>query len=333
MQIEDVPLPEPGPGDVRVRVGSVLVSATRDAATRSGEHPFSKQVTLPHVLGGEPAGIVDAVGSGVEESLVGKRVAGSILITCGACASCEAGHEEICQSLMMVGIHRPGSYAEYVVLPANNVYEIPDDVSFASAVALAGNGPVAWAQLEAGDVTGGTWVVVPGASGGLGSTLTVLGVKRGARVIALAQYGFDAVESLGPEAVLDADREDLADALMEITDGHGADVVVDNIFVAGLFERYMPSLALLGRVVVSGAIGSGVVPLTVRPLYLGGQSILGVRSANPAQTAAFWREAHAGLRLPDELVQTYPLEQTSEVHARITEGQKTGHYALTTGLE
>ena len=333
LNVEDVQLPEPGEGEVRVRIGAVLVSFTRDAATRSGNHPYSRAVSLPHILGGDSAGIVDAVGLGVDGSLVGRRVAGSILISCGSCASCAAGHDEACEKLVMVGIHRPGSYAEHVILPAENVHEIPDDLSFVAAAALAGNGPVAGAQLETGGVGEGTWVLVPGASGGLGSTLTILGVRHGARVISLARHGFEMVESLGPEVVLNADREDLADALLEITDGMGVDIVVDNVCVAGLFERYMPALALRGRVVVSGAIGAGVVPLNVRPLYVGVKSILGLRSANRAQKSAFWEEVRAGLRLPAGLVEAFPLERAAEAHARLAEKRKTGHYVLTTGLE
>ena len=128
LAVEEVEVPEPGPDEVLVRVGAVEVSRTRDVATRSGRHPFSREVTLPHVLGGDFAGQVERVGPRVDASLVGRRVAVMNGVFCGRCTACDNGLQHECVNLNMIGIHRWGSYAEFARVPAANLYEIPDDV-------------------------------------------------------------------------------------------------------------------------------------------------------------------------------------------------------------
>src|ERR1700760_2249415 len=116
LRLEDGPDPVPGPGQVLVRVAAVEVSRPRDVATRTGRHPFSQFVTLPHILGGDFGGVIEAVGEGVDAGLVGRRVAVSNTETCGECEACVSGHSEQCPELSLLGIHRRGSYAEYAVV-------------------------------------------------------------------------------------------------------------------------------------------------------------------------------------------------------------------------
>jgi NADPH:quinone reductase-like Zn-dependent oxidoreductase len=327
LAVEDVQAPDPGPGEALVRVGAVAVSRTRDVATRSGRHPFSKQVKeLPHVLGGDFAGVVERVGPGVDEGLAGRRVVASCSATCGECAACRSGREPECPDLEMLGIHRWGSYAELVAVPMQSVHELPEDMGMAEAAALGSTGPIAGAQLALAGLAPGAWVLITGATGALGSTLTALATEQGARAIALSRRP-EAVAG-SPAATLDAAEEDLAGVLMELTGGAGVAAAIDNVCSADVFARYLPALAIGGRVVISGTIGMEVLPVPAGPFYLRGQSLLGLRTATPRDHEAFWAQVRAGFRLPADALRTLPIEAAAEAHAGIESGAAAGHAVL-----
>jgi NADPH:quinone reductase-like Zn-dependent oxidoreductase len=327
----DLPRPEPGAGEVRVRVGAVVVARTKDVALRSGRHPFSRAVRLPHIPGTEHAGTVDAVGPGVDGGLVGRRVAVSAVLPCGNCRACQHGREEACPVLGLIGVHRSGAYAEYCVVPADNIVPIPDGVSFAQAAALAANGPVARAQLDAGGVAAGSTVLVLGASGALGSAVVALARFRGAEVIATArlQARPDALTGVPAGALVDTDRPDFAAAVLEITGGWGVDCVIDNLGLPALWNRYQPALAATGRVVVSGALDEAPVPVAFRPLYLRNQSIIGVRTGNRSDIARLWQDVRAGFRLVPDLLSTMPLAAAAAAHQMVEAGRHRGQIILT----
>lgn len=332
LELADLLSPEPGPGEVVVGVRAVEVSRTRDVATRTGTHPFSRQVTLPHVLGGDFAGVVEAVGAGVDPGLVGRRVAASCAIPCGECPACQADREAQCSRLIMLGVHRWGSYAELVRVPAANLNPIPDAMTMVEAAALAATGPIAYTQLRLGQVQENTWTVVTGATGALGSVLLALATHLGARVVALSRRPSAIPEEIAVRGRLDVAAHDLTTTLLRVTDGIGIETAIDNVAQPDVFAKYFPALATGGRVVVSGAIGTPelpVLPVPAAPLYLRSLSILGVRTSSAAEARRFWEHVHDGFRLPPGLVHEHPLEDAASAHARIAGGAAVGHTVLT----
>jgi NADPH:quinone reductase-like Zn-dependent oxidoreductase len=329
LRVEETPIPAPGPGEVRVRVGATFIAKTKDIATRTGNHPYSREMRLPHILGGEHAGIVDAVGAGVDDGLVGTRVGVSSHLPCGECVPCRRGRDEGCRRVGILGIHRDGAYAEYVTVPARNVHALPDDVSFEQAAALAANGGVATGQLDAAGVDDGLYVAIPGANGAVGTVAIGLAARRGAHVVALTRDLSFApmLESLGAETVVDAARPDLAEVLLDLTGGEGVDVVVDNIAVVDLYQRYMPALGTTGRVVFSGAMAFDPLPVDARSLYVNTNSLIGVRSGNHSKVAAFWTAVRDGYRLPGSLIETVDLDHIGDAHVARSNG-KAGHIIL-----
>ena len=331
LQLADVPDPPADAGEVLVRVGAVAVSRTRDVATRTGRHPFSAQVSLPHVLGGDFAGVVEAVGAGVSPELVGRRVAVANSVGCGHCPACRAGHEEQCPQLQMLGIHRWGSYAELVSTPAASLSMIPDDLPLAQAAAMAATGPIALTQLQAGRVAQGSWLLVTGATGALATMLAVLARHLGAQVIGLSRRPDQVSAGLGLVAGLDSGDEGLADAIRAHAGPAGAGAVMDNVCDGETFTRYLPALSIGARIVVSGAIGverPPVLPVPAQPFYVRSLSLLGVRTSNREDIDRFWGLVGAGLRLPEELVTRWPLGQAAEAHTQIAHGAATGHTVL-----
>lgn len=328
LRLEQLEDPHPAPGEVVVAVAAVEVSATRDAATRSGRHPFSQQVTLPHVLGGDCAGTVVAMADGVAEVEVGTRVAVSNAVACGVCAQCQAGHDGACLNLQLVGIHRPGSYAERLAVPARNVTPLPNGLELHHAAAYAADGPIAHAQLLAGGVTKGTSVLVCGAAGALGSTLVAMAAARGARVIALSRRPPEMLARWGAETTVATDATDLAERLLELTGGAGVDVVIDNVALAAPFAAYMSAMAMGGRVVISGAMGPEPLAFVAQRFYTRSLTIIGVRTEDRTTRTEFWGEVAGSLRLPDDSLETMALEEAEQAHRRVATGDKVGHLLL-----
>jgi D-arabinose 1-dehydrogenase-like Zn-dependent alcohol dehydrogenase len=331
LELDEVPAPSPDVGEARVRVGAVEVSSTRDIATRSGHHAFSAEVSLPHVLGGDFAGIVEDVGAGVDPGLVGQRVAVSNSFGCGECPACQSGAETQCPDTKMLGIHRWGSYAELVTAPAANLFAIPDDLPFAEAAAMVATGPIACTQLRTAEVASGDSVIVTGATGSLATMLIVLGNVLGVRMMALSRRPEQLPTGLEPAATLASDDPELATAILGLSGALGAKAAIDNVADGATFTRYYPALAIGARIVISGAIGTDpppTLPVPVRPFYIRSQSLLGVRTTNREDMRRFWARVRAGLRLPGGLVHERPLAEVRQAHADVTAGVAVGHTVL-----
>jgi NADPH:quinone reductase-like Zn-dependent oxidoreductase len=171
---------------------------------------------------------------------------------------------------------------------------------------------------------------VLGASGALGSAVAALAHFRGARVIAAARLGArpDVLAPLPAAAVLDSDRADLAEAVLELTGGWGVDCVVDNLGLASLWRRYQPALAPMSRIVVSGVLGDEPVSVALRPFYLRNQSIIGVRTGNRADIEGLWQDVRAGFRLAPRLLSTMPLAAAAAAHRLVEAGRSRGQIVL-----
>lgn len=329
LSVEQVDMPAPGAGEVLVRVAAVEVSRIRDVATRSGNHPFSRLVTLPHVLGGDFAGVVESVGADVDPSWIGRRVAAMNTSTCGHCVACRSGREYECAELRMIGIHSWGSYAEFAVAPARSLHLLPDDLGLIEAAALAATGPIALTQLQTvGAIAGGT-VLITGITGSLATMLAALAPRFGADVLGLSRRPDSTPPSLALR-VLSVDRTDLTEAIKGATAG-GPVGVIDNVGTPEVFDRYFPALRNGARIVVSGAIGDGELPtlrVPVAPFYLRSLSIVGVRTATQQTTREFWELVRAGFRLPGGLLHEVPLAAAASAHGTVIAGTTTGHTVL-----
>jgi D-arabinose 1-dehydrogenase-like Zn-dependent alcohol dehydrogenase len=330
LQMTEVEQPEPGPYEVRVRVHAIAVARTKDVSLRAGRPPFAPKVTLPHIPGTEHAGTIEAVGPEVPPDLVGARVAVSAVLTCGDCTACKRGHDEACRSFALVGVDRQGCYAEQVVVPVKNLHQIPNDLPFAQAAALAANGPVARAQLHAGGVGPGSIVAVMGAAGALGATAVCLAHHYGATVIGVDQLAAKGkmLAELPLDAVFDGNDPELSNALLAHTDGWGIDCVIDNLGLATLWSYYRPAVATMGRIVVSGAIGQDPIEMKLLPFYLRSQSLVGVRTGNRAQMDALWLDVEAGFRLPPAAVVARPWTDMHQVHDMVEQGQSVAQTVL-----
>jgi NADPH:quinone reductase-like Zn-dependent oxidoreductase len=329
LEMREVDTPRPKPGEVAIRVAAVSVGRLLDLSARAGTHPYAR-LALPHVPGAEHAGTVAAVGAGVDSVGPGDHVAVFPVLTCGDCAACRDGAVEACPSARILGLHTWGAYAEYTVVPAANVVTVPPEVTPVEAAAVALSGAVAQNQFDEAGLVEGEWVVVHGASSALGSLTAALAVHRGARVIATSRSGAkrERLLELRAEAVLDPTADDFADRVRELTDGHGADVVVDDLGDPSIWRTTMDVLAARGRVVTSGAFLGGRVELDLLRLYSRSQRILGVRSGNLRSARRVWTAVAEGFRpLVDR---SFPVAQAAEAHRYLEDSANTGRVVLTT---
>ena len=232
-----------------------------------------------------------------------------------------------------MGIHRWGSYAEYVSIPAVNVRRIPDNISMPEAAALAATGPIAYKQLEVAEVHEGAPVVVTGATGALGPVLLTLAGLRGARGIALSSTTTrDPAPSSPPRLVSTVPIPTSPTRSCGPPKVAALHAAIDNVADPEVFLRYFPALSVGGRVVISGRIGvngAPVLSVPAGPLYIRSISLIGVRSCTLADTEAFWRLVDNGFRLPAGLIRAFPIEEAGEYTRLSRPGANMAHTVLT----
>ena len=253
--IREVPVPTPGPGDLLVRVEACGICGT-DRHLLHGEFPSAPPVTLGH----EFCGIVEAVGSAVTGFKTGMRITGDPNICCGRCDQCAAGRINLCRNLQALGIHRNGGFADYMVVPQTQAYDLPLSLpphhgAFCEPLACCLHG------IDIAAIQAGASVVVLG--GGVIGLLTVqLARLAGARQVVLSTRQAsrrDLASSIGATATVDPGAGDVVEAIAGpggLLPG-GADVVIECAGVADTVEQSIRLARAGGTVVILGVMPQG----------------------------------------------------------------------------
>ncbi|HXD75982.1 MAG TPA: medium chain dehydrogenase/reductase family protein [Vicinamibacterales bacterium] len=311
LQIREAPDPTPRAGEVRIAVRAAGVNFA-DIMARLGLYPDAPK--LPAVVGYEVAGVVDAVGEGVDAFRAGDRV---------------------------LALTRFGGYASAVAVPAAQVFAVPPPLSDDEAAAI----PVTYltahiALYKLANVAAGESVLIYGAGGGVGVAATQLAKLRKAIVIGTASTAkLEAIRAIGVDHAVDRTRDDVPEVVRRLTSHRGADVILDSIGGKNFSVSYT-LLAPLGRLVIFGA--SSIAAGERRSLWAVARTVLSMRSFGPLslmnQNRAvmglnlghLWTEgrqlraamddilAHAAAgRLRPVVAKTFPLEQAAEAHRYI----------------
>ncbi len=260
--IQDVPdAGEPGPGEVRVRVGAVGICGSD---VHYYEHGRIGDFVLrgPMTLGHEAAGVVEQVGPGVEALRPGDAVAMEPGVPCGACRTCRAGRYNLCAEVRFWATPPyDGALAEYVVHPSSLTYRLPDGMSLEEG-ALMEPMSVGVHACNRGGVIAGSVVAISGA-GTIGTVTLMAALACGAAQAIVADVipaRLERATSLGASAVVDARRESLSEAVMSSTGGRGADVGVECSGHPSGVQSLVDAASAGGRVVV---VGMGPQPTKV----------------------------------------------------------------------
>lgn len=325
---EEVPTPTPSPGEVLIQVHAVSVNRTLDLQVRQDGGGYG--VVLPLVLGVDPSGVVVAVGEGVTQPQRGARVAIIPMVGCGVCPPCQAGNETACRQLRIIGLHRWGGYAEYIVVPAANTFVIPEGLSFPEATVITRHFPMAFGEARKAQLQAGEWVLVMGAAGALGSCLVQVAKMTGARVIAGtgSDERVEVARSFGADFGVNYRREDLAREVMRLTEGHGVDVVFENIGDATLWPGAFNSLAAGGRLVTVGAHGGGMVTLDVKRLYARRLQLLSGIGAERREDVERSLQLAAAGQIRLLINRAMPLREAAAAHRLVAENQICGKIIL-----
>lgn len=325
----DWPRPQPGAGEVLVQVHAASVNNT-DIWTREGAYglpgdPDAKAgwrgpVAFPRVQGGDIAGVISAVGPGIDAGRVGERV-----LVDPALYRDEAPDAP---PVGLLGSEADGGFAEFVTVSAEQAHDMTDSpLSDEQLSALPVAYGTAMGMLERAAVGRGEAILVTGASGGVGLALVQLAAARGAEVIALTSGSKGAgVLAAGASHVVDRNADDVAEQIIRHSQG-GLDVVAD---VAGgpLMSQLLPLIRDDGRWVIAGAVGGAVVELDLRRLYLHNLRLIG-SSMHTREHFASLANAARSAAIHPVIASQHALEDIAIAQEEFARGQHIGKIVLT----
>ena len=313
MGYEDLPDPAPRRGEIRIVVHAATVNRVLDVAVRRGEQA-QRGVELPLIPGVDCAGVIDAIGPGVTKWKVGDRVCAAGRMPLDPCD--EDGTDATGKTGMM-GIKRPGGFAEKVCVPAASAFGLPDALGFHEAAVVMRHCPTAWNLLcNVAALKAGEWVLIMGASGNLGSVgIQIAKHVIGAKVIATAgsRARADAGLELGADHAIDYSTQDLLAEVMRITDGKGVNVLYDNIANPDILPQAFHALGEGGRLVTAGAHGGPNVTIDFFHLYDKKITIKGMPGARDADRPKCFAAAAEG-KIRVRIAHVMPLSKAAEAH-------------------
>ncbi len=323
---EDVPTPTPSAGEVRVRVRAVALNRL-DLWTVGGLPGVT--ITPPWVLGADGMGVVDAMEGAVGDVRVGDRVLINPGLSCRRCEWCLKGEHPLCVKFGVLGEHRPGSFAEYVVVPAANVRRIPDAVPDDIAAAFTLATLTAWRMcVSRAAVQAGEDVLIWGIGGGVAQAALRICKQRGARVwvTSSSPEKLAAAKALGADVLINHATEDVGKLVRERTNRRGVDVVIESVGER-TWNASMQALTRGGRLVTCGGTSGPSLTMDVRRLFWYQWSIMGSTMGNDAEFEAVTAELAAG-RLWPTVDAVLPLSEGREAFARMQRGEQFGKLVL-----
>lgn len=249
--MDHVPVPEPGPQDVLIRVRKSAICGT-DVHIWKWDEWSAKTVPVPMVVGHEFVGEVAGTGSAATRYRIGQRVSGEGHITCGHCRNCRAGRAHLCRNTRGVGVHRPGSFAEYLCIPESNVVPIPDDIPDEIAAIFDPLGNAVHTALSFDLV--GEDVLVTGA-GPIGIMGALVAQKVGARKVVItdiAPYRLALARRVGIQYVVDVGKETLRDVMDGIGMTEGFDVGLEMSGAADAMRQMIARMNNGGKIALLG---------------------------------------------------------------------------------
>ncbi len=315
LRIEERELPDPGRGEVRVRVRAVALNHL-DLWVRKGVpgHVFP----LPIIPGCDVAGTVDALGAGAGRFPVGAAVVVSPGISCGHCPACISGREPLCREYGIIGETRDGGCAEAVVVPEANLFSKPERLDFPGAAAIPLVFLTAWHMLVArAALQAGETVLIHAAGSGVSSAAIQIARLHGARILATAGSDEKCARALalGAEAVVNYRTEDFVAAAKAFTAKRGIDVALDHVGEA-TFDRTIRTLARGGRCVTCGATSGYELKTDFRPIFFKSLSILGSTMGRATELAELLEHVAAG-RLQPIVDRVFPLSEVAAAHRHL----------------
>ncbi len=321
----DVAVPEPVAGQVRVAVRACSVNHL-DVWTRRGL-PYT--IEMPHILGNDIAGVIDAVADDVTHVKVGDEVMLAPGAGCTHCRACLDGDDNLCLRYDLFGLRKQGGYAEFVVAPARNCFVKPAHLTFEQAGSMPLVFLTAWHMLVGRvQLRPGETVLVLAAGSGVGIAAVQIAKLLGATVIATASTDakLERARDLGADHVINYERDDFATETRRITGKRGVDVVFEHTGQA-TWEKSIASLARGGRLVTCGATSGYEARTDLRALFARNLSIHGSYMGRLAEFDEVRAHIAAG-RLRPVIDRVLPLGEARAAHEAMERREQFGKIVL-----
>lgn len=321
-EIRDLPEPSPGPDDVVVQVRACGLNHL-DLWLEKGGLPIP--IPLPRTPGGEVAGRIIALGAAVSGWKIGDPVSVQSNIFCGSCEFCRRGEESICLRGELLGVQRDGGFAEKVLVPSRALVRLPAGVEFETAAALTLAGSTAMHMLtDRAKVRPGDWVLVMGASSGVGSAAIQIARQLGAKVISTGSTETKRAfgKKLGADFVVDSTQANWPDEVRKITGKRGVDLVIEHVG-GGVLPKCMECLARGGTIVTCGATAGRNVTFNLWPFFVKQQRLVGSYGRNRRDIELTLDWAATG-KLKAVIDSQFSLDETPAAFARLRSREALG---------
>ena len=327
IQYGDVPDSEPGPGQVKVRVRATALNFL-DIWVRRG-WPGLK-LEMPHWCGADVAGEVAELGEGVTQWQIGQRVVADPGVNLFEDEFTARGEDCVSPGYHVLGEHQRGGAAEYIVLPANGLAAMPDEVDYPEAAAPLLVTLTAWRMLiDRAGLRAGESVLVVGSGGGVNSMSIQLAKLAGAFVYAVASNDQKAqlAKELGADVVLDRSKVDWGKEIYKLTEKRGVDVVVDNVGKATLTAS-MQAAARGGRIVIVGNTSGPQTEIDIRFIFGKQISLIGSTMGSHQDFRDVMALLWAG-KLKPVIDRVMPLSEGRQAYEMMERGELLGKIVLT----
>jgi zinc-binding alcohol dehydrogenase/oxidoreductase len=322
LQLTERPEPQPGAGEVRVRFRNMALNHLDVFITRG----LPKR-PLPAILGSDGAGVVDAVGEGVDIVRVGDEVVLYPIVTCGQCPACGAGQEVHCPHMAILGEHTDGTFQEQLLVPAGICHPRPRHLSMEETAALPLAWLTAWRLLfTRGGLQSGDWVVLVGIGGGVATACLLLAKAHGLHAIATSRDESKRQRALqlGADAAFPSDG--FSKAVQQTTGGAGARAVVDTVGPATLDES-IRSLGREGMILTVGATSGPKYELTLPRMWFRHLALITSTMGNHSEFRSMLEDVNTHqLRPPVDRV--FPLSEGAAAFAHLEAGEQFGKVVL-----
>jgi len=328
LKYEDAPDPTIGASEVLVRVKACAVNHL-DIHLRRGV----RKMSLPHIVGADVAGEIAAVGADVRGWKTGQKVLLQPGVSCGVCAQCVAGDDNLCRQYAVLGAAQDGGYAELVKVPEVNVLPYPmsngGDLPFEQAAALPLVFLTAWHMLlNRARMQVGETVLVLGAGSGVGSAAIQIAKLFHGRVIATA--GTDEklakARELGADETINHSTQDITAEVKRVTGKRGVDVVFEHVGLATWTHSYM-SLATGGRLVTCGVTTGYDAQLDLRYLFSKNLSLIGSFMGRKDELIKLLEFVNSG-KLHPVVDRVFPLAEARAAHEYVEKREQFGKVVL-----
>jgi NADPH:quinone reductase-like Zn-dependent oxidoreductase len=326
MQYGPWPEPQPGPGEVLVRIEFAALNRV-DKWIRDG-WPGLK-LKLPHIPGSDGAGQVAGLGDGVQHLALGQRVVLNTNVGCGRCEFCLAGHDNLCVRWHLMGETTAGTNAQLVVMPERQLLPVPEAFPLDQAAAAALVFQTAWHSLiTRGQLRPGETVLIIGAAGGLNTAAIQVAKLAGCTVYVVGsdEHKLALAQSLGADVLIDRSQEDWGKKVYQMTGKRGVDVVVDNVGAPTMMTS-LRSARKGGRILTVGNTAGPKFEFDNRYMFGKHLSLIGSTMSTLAEFEQVMRLVFAG-RLKPVIDRTYPLSEIRAAHERLEQAQVLGKIVL-----